>query len=83
MEIDKGDIVRTLRSRGDDSGADRAQEELPQRVDSDEHADLLTQLGISPLDLGSRTLSGDGEGDLGEGGGIGGDLGGRLNEHEH
>ena len=51
VEIDRQEIVDQLRGRDEDDVADRAQRELPDVVDTDEHADLLHQLGINPTDL--------------------------------
>jgi hypothetical protein len=51
MEIDRQEIVDQLRGRDEDDVADRAEAELPQVVDTDEHADLLHDLGINPADL--------------------------------
>jgi len=51
VEIDRQEIVGQLRGRGEDDVADRAERELPEVVDTEEHAALLHQLGINPLDL--------------------------------
>jgi hypothetical protein len=51
MEIDRQEIVDQLRGRDEDDVADRAEAELPEVVDTDEHADLLHGLGINPADL--------------------------------
>ena len=51
MEIDKQEIIDQLRGRDEDEVADRAERELPEVVDTDEHAALLHQLGINPVDL--------------------------------
>lgn len=51
MEIDRQEIIDQLRGRGEDDVADRAARELPEVVDTEEHADLLHRLGINPLDL--------------------------------
>lgn len=51
MEIDRQEIVDQLRGRNEDELADRVERELPELVDTDEHAALLHQLGINPLDL--------------------------------
>jgi hypothetical protein len=51
MEIDRQEIVDQLRGRGEDDMADRAERELPEVVDTDEHAELLHRLGINPADL--------------------------------
>lgn len=51
MEIDRQEIVDQLRGRDEDDVAERAAAELPEVVDTDEHADLLHSLGINPADL--------------------------------
>ena len=66
MQIDKNQILDLLRSRGDDQQAEQADQELPQQVDTDQHAGLLEKFGLSPQDLIAK---------LG-GGGLGGLLGG-------
>ncbi len=66
MQIDKSQILELLRSQGQQSQADQADQELPQQVDTDQHAGLLQKLGLSPMDLISK---------LGGGGGLGGLLG--------
>lgn len=63
MQIDKQQILDFLRSRGDQQQADQADGELPDQVDTDQHADLLSKFGINPEEL--------------LGGGLGG-LGGKL-----
>jgi hypothetical protein len=51
MEIPKEQILELLRSRGDNGKADQADSELPDKVDPDQHADVLQKLGIDPQDL--------------------------------
>ncbi|MFC7487482.1 hypothetical protein ACOCJ7_16945 [Knoellia sp. CPCC 206453] len=51
MEIDRQEIIDQLRGRNENEVADRAARELSELVDTDEHAALLHQLGINPLDL--------------------------------
>jgi hypothetical protein len=63
MQIDKSQILEMLRSRGDEQKAQQAEKELPDKVDTDQHSDLLGKLGVNPQDL------------LGKGG-LGGKLGG-------
>jgi hypothetical protein len=46
MEIPKDKILELLRNRGDQDKADRANEELPDQVDTEKHRDLLDRLGI-------------------------------------
>ena len=63
MQIPKGQILEFLRSRGEQDKAGQADQELPDQVDTDQHADVLRRLGIDPQDL------------LGQLGGLGGKLG--------
>jgi hypothetical protein len=51
MRIDKQQVVRLLRSRGEQDLAQRARAELPDHLDSDQHADQLARLGVDPRDL--------------------------------
>ena len=51
MQIDKQQIIDMLRTRGANDQADQAQTDLPDQVDTDQHADKLGQLGINPQDL--------------------------------
>jgi hypothetical protein len=51
MQIDKNQILELLRSRGDNEKADQAAGQLPEQVDTDQHADLLGKLGLDPKDL--------------------------------
>ena len=58
MNIDKETILNMLRSNGQDADADRAQQDLPDQVDTDQHADLLAKFGINPQELLSGGLGG-------------------------
>jgi hypothetical protein len=51
MEIPKDQILRLLRDQGDHDTAQNAEQQLPDKVDTDQHADLLGKLGINPSDL--------------------------------
>ena len=51
MQVSKQQIVEFIRGRGDDARADRAEAELPDVVDLPKDDDLVTQLGVDPLDL--------------------------------
>ncbi len=68
MNIDKDSILNMLRSNGQDADADRAQQDLPDQMDTDGHAGLLDKFGINPADLIAKFTDG------GQGG-IGGALG--------
>jgi hypothetical protein len=66
MNIDKDQILQLLRSQGDDTKAQQADQELPSQVDTDRDAGLLAKFGLDPMELVKK---------LG-GGGLGGLLGG-------
>ena len=51
MQIPKEQILELLRSRGQDDKASQAEGELPEQVDTEQHAELLEKLGIDPGDL--------------------------------
>jgi hypothetical protein len=51
MRLDKSQIVELLHVWGDQAMAQRAQRELADPVDTDEHAELLVQLGLDPAGL--------------------------------
>jgi hypothetical protein len=58
MQIDKNTIIEFLRQRGDDQRADQADQELPDQVDTDQHAGLLERFGLDPAELMSRFSGG-------------------------
>jgi len=62
MNIDKSQIIEMLKSRGEDAKARKAESELPDQVDTDQHNGLLDSLG---LDLGDLTKNLPGLGGLG------------------
>jgi hypothetical protein len=51
MEIPKDKIVELLRQRGDHDKAAEAEQDLPETVDHEQHADLLQKHGIDPKEL--------------------------------
>lgn len=65
MNIDKDQILQLLRSQGDDAKAQQADQELPNQVDTEKDAGLLSKFGIDPMDLIKKF----------GGGGLGGMLG--------
>jgi hypothetical protein len=73
VQIDKNQILELLRSQGNHDQAQQAQDELPDTVDTDQHAGLLQKFGLNPQDLVAKFLGGGGGG-----GGLGGELGGLL-----
>jgi hypothetical protein len=51
MEIDKQQIVDMLRERGDHDKAEKAQQQLPDKVDHEQHGGLLSELGVDGREL--------------------------------
>jgi hypothetical protein len=51
MRLDKSQVVELLQAWGDQAQARRAERELADPVDTDEHAELLIQLGLDPAGL--------------------------------
>ena len=58
MKIDKDMILNFLRERGDNAQADAAAKELPDQVDHEKDAGLLSKFGINPQELLSKLPSG-------------------------
>jgi hypothetical protein len=54
MELDKQQIVNLLQNRGDTSAVERARAELPDLIDTEQHADHLTRLGLDATALSSQ-----------------------------
>ena len=65
MQIDKQQIIDMLKNQGQHDTADQAQTQLPDQVDTDQHADQLGKLGINPQDLLGKLSGLDGLGGLG------------------
>lgn len=63
VQIDKSQLLDLLRSQGNHDQAAQADNQLPDTVDTEQHAGILSGLGIDPSSLG------------GLGGGLGGLLG--------
>jgi hypothetical protein len=51
MEIPKDKILELIRERAGGEKADQAAGELPDKVDPEQHADLLQKFGIDPQEL--------------------------------
>jgi hypothetical protein len=51
MQIPKEQILDLLKQQGKDDQAGQAEQELPDQVDTDQHAGLLEKFGINPADL--------------------------------
>jgi hypothetical protein len=62
VNIDKEQIVGFLKDKGEDQKAKDADQELPQKVDTErqEDANLLEKLGIDPMALAKQFMGGKG-----------------------
>ena len=74
MQFDKSQVLDLLKSQGQHDQAAAADGQLPQTVDTDQHAGLLSSLGLDPMELVTK-LAGGGGGAGGALGGLGGMLG--------
>jgi len=45
MQLDKDQVVGFIREHGDADTVDSAKQELPEKVDTDQHGDLLKKCG--------------------------------------
>ena len=51
MQIDKSQLLDLIKSKAGDGKAQQADAELPDKVDTDQHAGLLSKYGIDPKEL--------------------------------
>lgn len=63
MNIDKNQIIQLLREQGHPQ-ADQAEQELPDQVDTDQHAGLLEKFGLNPQELLGKLGGAGGLGNL-------------------
>ena len=70
VEIDKNQVLDFIRQHAGQGQADQAEAELPDKVDPEQHAGLLSTFGVDPAEL-IKKFAGDKLG-----GGLGGLLGG-------
>jgi hypothetical protein len=60
VQLDKNMILDFLREQGQGDQASQAEQELPDQVDTDQHANLLQKFGINPQDLVQKFMGGGG-----------------------
>jgi hypothetical protein len=60
VQLDKNMILDLLRERGQQDQADQAAQQLPDQVDTDQHAGLLQQFGVDPQELVQKFMGGGG-----------------------
>jgi hypothetical protein len=51
VQIDKQEVIKLLREKGQHDKVDQAQRQLPDKVEPEQHAGLLQQFGINPQEL--------------------------------
>ncbi|MGI8412243.1 MAG: hypothetical protein ACR2QA_07075 [Solirubrobacteraceae bacterium] len=51
MEIPKEQILQMLRDRGDHDQAQQADQQLPEKVDPEQHSDVLGKIGLDPSEI--------------------------------
>jgi hypothetical protein len=54
MEIDKQHVIELLREKGKDEHVQKAIDELPEKIDHEQHAQQLEKLGIDPGELAQK-----------------------------
>jgi hypothetical protein len=54
MQISKDQVLQLLKDKGQPDQANQAQQELPDQVDTDQHADLLSKFNLDPKELLSK-----------------------------
>jgi hypothetical protein len=58
VQLDRQELVRVLRTQGDNDTADRVESELPDRIDTDRDADALDALGLDRTQLMAKLAAG-------------------------
>jgi hypothetical protein len=57
MELDKGEVIDLLRKEGKNEHVQKAMEELPDKIDHEQHAEMLQQkFGVNPGKLAEKAL---------------------------
>ncbi len=58
MKLDKQELVRMLRTEGDNDTADRAESQLPNEIDTDRDGDALAAVGLDRTQLMNKLAGG-------------------------
>jgi len=72
VQIPKDLVIQFIKSKIGGTQADQAHQELPDQVDTDKDAGLLSKFGVNPADLAGMASGGNAGGDGAGGGGLGG-----------
>ena len=58
MELDRQELVRMLRTQGDNDTAEKVEERLPDRIDTDRDGDALDGIGLDRTQLMAKLAAG-------------------------
>ena len=58
MNLDKQELVRMLRTQGDNDTADKVESQLPDQIDTDRDADALAGVGLGNDELMAKLAAG-------------------------
>ena len=58
MKLDKQELVRMLRTQGDNDSADQVESRLPDQIDTDEHGEALDSIGLDRTQLMAKLAAG-------------------------
>jgi len=58
VKLDKQELVRVLRTEGDNDTADRAEQRLPDEIDTDRDGDALDSIGLDRTKLLAKLAGG-------------------------
>ena len=58
MKLDKQELLRMLRTQGDNDTADQAESSLPDEIDTDRDGDALDALGLDRTQLMAKLAGG-------------------------
>jgi hypothetical protein len=58
VKLDKQELVRMLRTEGDNDTADKVEAQLPDEVDTDAHGDALEAVGLDRTELMNKLAGG-------------------------
>jgi hypothetical protein len=58
VKLDKQELVRMLRTQGDNDTADKVENDLPEEIDTDRDGDALDALGLDRTQLMAKLAAG-------------------------
>ncbi|MGY2001405.1 hypothetical protein [Blastococcus sp. SYSU DS1024] len=58
MKLDKDELVRMLRTEGDNDTADKVERDLPGEIDTDRDGDALSAVGLDRTQLMAKLAGG-------------------------